>query len=75
MRWKQWTYFLCSLFLLTTCVIEDDIPYPIRNGEILEFVVEGQCAAPGAQSADAVIDKANRTVTLTVNDSVDVRKL
>ena len=75
MRWKQWTYFLCSLFLLTTCVIEDDIPYPIRNGEILEFVVEGQCAAPGAQSADALIDKANRTVTLTVTDSVDVRKL
>ena len=75
MRWKQWTYYLLSLLLLTTCVIEDDIPYPIQAGNILEFAVEGQCAAPGAQNAEAVIDKTNRTVTVTVNDSVDLRKL
>lgn len=75
MRWRQLTYYLWSLLLVTACAIEDDIPYPIRNGEILEFAVEGQCAAPGGQSAEAVINKTDRTVTVTVNDSVDVRKL
>lgn len=75
MRWKQLTYYLWSLLLVTACVIEDDIPYPIQVGDIMEFAVEGQCAAPGAQNADAVINKTDRTVTVTVNDSVDLRKL
>ena len=75
MRWKQLTYYLWSLLLVTACVIEDDIPYPIQVGDIVEFAVEGQCAAPGAQNADAVINKTDRTVSVTVNDSVDLRKL
>ena len=75
MRWKQLTYYLWSLLLVTACVIEDDIPYPIQVGDIVEFAVEGQCAAPGTQNADAVINKTDRTVSVTVNDSVDLRTL
>ncbi|MGM9758770.1 MAG: PCMD domain-containing protein [Parabacteroides sp.] len=75
MRWRQFTYYLAFATLFSACLIEDDIPYPIRNGEILEFAVEGQCAAPGGQSADAVISKTDRMVTVTVNDSVDLKRL
>ena len=75
MRWRHVTYYLLLVGLLTTCMIEDDIPYPIRNGEILEFAVEGQCAAAGAQNADAVISKSDRTVQVTVNDSVNLKRL
>ena len=75
MRWKQFTYYIMCAVGLTTCMIEDDIPYPLVVSEITEIAVEGQCAAPDAQSAEATIDKKNRTVNITVNDSVDLRKL
>lgn len=75
MHWRKLTGYLLCVWLMAACAIEDDIPYPIRIAEISEFAVEGQCAAQGASGADAVIDKTNRKVTLTVNDSVDVRKL
>ena len=41
MRWKQLTYYLWSLLLVTACVIEDDIPYPIQVGDIVDVVVLG----------------------------------
>ena len=69
MRWKQLTYYIMCAVGLTTCMIEDDIPYPMVVSEITEIAVEGQCAAPDAQSAEATIDKKNRTVNITVNDS------
>ena len=75
MRWKQLTYYIMCAVGLTTCMIEDDSPYPMVVSEITEIAVEGQCAAPDAQSAEATIDKKNRTVNITVNDSVDLRKL
>ena len=64
-----------ALPLLTGCAIENDIPYPEVNGLITDIAVEGQRAAEGATDAKAVIDNAARTVTLYVNDSVDVSEL
>ncbi len=64
-----------ALALLAGCAIENDIPYPEVNGLITDIAVEGQRAAEGATDAKAVIDNAARTVTLYVNDSVDVSEL
>ena len=66
---------LLALAALTGCAIENDIPYPEVNGLIADIAVEGQRAAEGATDAKAVIDNAARTVTLYVNDSVDVSEL
>ena len=66
---------LLALAALTGCAIENDIPYPEVNGLITDIAVEGQRAAEGATDAKAVIDNAARTVTLYVNDSVDVSEL
>lgn len=64
-----------ALALLTGCAIENDIPYPTVEAAITAIEVEGQRAAEGATDAKAVIDNAARTVTLYVNDSVDVSEL
>ena len=66
---------LLALAALTGCTIENDIPYPEVNGLITDIAVEGQRAAEGATDAKAVIDNAAHTVTLYVNDSVDVSEL
>lgn len=64
-----------ALALLTGCAIENDIPYPEVNGLITGIAVEGQRAAEGETNAAATIDNTARTVTLYVNDSVDVSRL
>lgn len=64
-----------ALTLLTGCAIENDIPYPEVNGLITGIAVEGQRAAEGETNAAATIDNTARTVTLYVNDSVDVSRL
>ena len=38
---RKVTGFLCCLFFLVSC-IENDIPYPYREGSITDFLVEGQ---------------------------------
>lgn len=60
---------------LVSCAIPDDIPYPTVESAITAISVEGQCDATGSGYADAVIDKATRTVHLYVNDSVDITHL
>lgn len=60
---------------MTACVIEDDIPYPLQEGAILSMTVEGQRAGEEGQSVEATIDAKARTVTLFVNDSVDLSRL
>ena len=60
---------------MTACVIEDDIPYPLLEGAILSMTVEGQRAGEEGQSVEATIDAKARTVTLFVNDSVDLSRL
>ena len=67
-------YIIC-LLSLTACVIEDDIPYPLLEGAILSMTVEGQRAGEEGQSVEATIDAKARTVTLFVNDSVDLSRL
>ena len=66
---------LLALAALTGCAIENDIPYPEVNGLITDIAVEGQRAAEGETNAAATIDNTARTVTLYVNDSVDVSEL
>lgn len=58
-----------------SCKIENDIPYPIVEGNIESFTVEGQCAAPDGTAAQSTIDRNNRTVTLYVDDTVDLTQL
>lgn len=72
---KKLTYLLLSCLGLASCAIENDIPYPLRVASISSIEVEGQRAAEGATDAAAVIDKAASTVTLYVNDSVDITRL
>ena len=64
-----------ALALLTGCAIENDIPYPTVEAAITAITVEGQRAAEGETNAAATIDNTARTVTLYVNDSVDVSRL
>lgn len=72
---KKLTYFLLSCLGFASCAIENDIPYPLRVASISSIEVEGQRAAEGATDAAAVIDKAAGTVTLYVNDSIDITRL
>ena len=64
-----------ALALLTGCAIENDIPYPTVEAAITAITVEGQRAAEGETNAAATIDNTAHTVTLYVNDSVDVSRL
>lgn len=67
-------YTFCIL-AIASCAIENDIPYPIVDGSILDIIVEGQCAAEGSSSSQATIDKNSYTVKLYVDDTVDLHNL
>lgn len=58
-----------------SCAIENDIPYPIVEANIESMTVEGQRGADQNSSADAIINKNARTVTLYMNDGVDLSNL
>lgn len=60
---------------LAACAIENDIPYPIVEGAVTAFEVEGQCASQVGGSAAAKIDRTNRLITLSVNDLVNLSAL
>lgn len=62
------TGFLCCLFFLVSC-IENDIPYPYREGSITDFLVEGQL------DNTLEIDKTKGIVTVKVSDAVDLATL
>ena len=67
---------LVTLLGLASCAIDNDIPYPLVEGTISEIVTEGLRAAEDGTVASGVdIDRSARTVTLYVNDSVDVSRL
>lgn len=68
-------YLIFSVFFLFSCAIENDIPYPISEGVITDMEVEGQTAAHGSSDSKAVIDKTKRTVSIVVDDGVDISKL
>lgn len=72
---KKITYGLFCTLALTACAIENDIPYPIVDGSVQSIEVEGQCDADGNSSTQATINKADRIITLYVDDTVDLTKL
>ena len=61
--------------ILTSCTIENDIPYPIIEASIESMTVEGQRGADQNTFTAATINKSARTVTLYVNDGVDISHL
>ena len=61
--------------ILTSCAIENDIPYPIIEASIESMTVEGQRGADQNTFTAATINKSARTVTLYVNDGVDLSLL
>ena len=65
---RKVTGFLCCLFFLVSC-IENDIPYPYREGSITDFLVEGQL------DNTLEIDKTKGMVTVEVSDAVDLAAL
>lgn len=67
-------YVLAGVLALHSCKIENDIPYPIVEGNITAFEVEGQTTSPTG-TAGSQISTTNRTVTLYVDDKVDLTKL
>lgn len=58
---------LLMLFLLTSC-IKNDIPYPTVRLQIEELEVDGQIGS-------SVINTENRTVTVTLSETVDPKKV
>lgn len=73
---KKILYSIFALSFLASCAIENDIPYPQIVGSITAFEVEGQRSPEDNEGTTAAVIDANaRTVTVYVNDSVDVREL
>ncbi len=59
----------------SACNIENDIPYPIVDGAIQAIEVEGQCDSEGNESTQATINKDKCTVSLYVDDTVDLTRV
>lgn len=72
---KKLLYTTLCLLALHGCKIENDIPYPIVEGNITAFEVEGQRAESEGGNVQATISTQNRAVTLYVDDSVDLSEL
>lgn len=68
-------FSLFLLFVLTSCEIENDIPYPVVNAGITDIRVEGQRSVEGSSDDAAIIDTSAKSILLYVNDSVDVSNL
>jgi hypothetical protein len=68
--------FLLTLALcVVSCDISEEIPYPVVQGQITEFVVNGQCTEEEQPTEFAAIDKNTRTITLNVVDTVNLANL
>ena len=67
--------WMAITLLFVACDIKDDFSDPIVLGQITDFQVEGQCSVDGGGYGAPVIDKDSRTVTLYVNDTVDIANL
>lgn len=75
---KKVLYILIPVFIAIcfgSCDVPNDIPYPIVEGRITAFEVEGQCGENGSGEGSAAIDKDLHTVSLYVCDTVDVSRL
>lgn len=74
MTYNKWALLLLCCILLG-CKIENDIPFPIVEGIITAFEVEGMCSEDGMSEGKATIDKSNRKIDLYVDDTVDINQL
>ena len=72
MRKQYWLLWIAVSLWFVACDIKEDFPDPVILGHITDFQVEGQCSADGQSGHSATIDKESRTVTLYVNDTVDL---
>ena len=72
---KKLLYTTLCLLALHGCKIENDIPYPIEEANIENFEVEGQLSSAPEGATQAGINRDTRTVTLYVDDTVDLTKL
>jgi len=75
MTLRNYIILSVTLLMFAGCAVKDDIPYPIVDGAITSFQVEGQCDETDGAYADATINKNDRTVTVNVSDTVDISKL
>lgn len=79
MKKNHATYYLLltfgMIFLMGACAIPNDIPYPIVEGNITAFEVEGQCDETGMSIGTSAINKQQKTVELFVSDTVDMARL
>ena len=66
---------LCGIGFFASCAIENDIPYPIVEATITGMTVEGQRGESTTDFSSATINNSARTVTIYVNDSVDISEL
>ena len=60
---------------MASCAIENDIPYPIVESAITGMTVEGQRGEATTEFEAASINNTARTVTIYINDSVDITDL
>lgn len=66
---------LACILSVSGCKIENDIPYPVVEGNVEAIEVEGQCDENGNSGAQSVINKSDRTVKIYVDDTADLSKL
>ena len=64
---KRFITIISALLALSSC-IENDIPYPIVELEVLDIEVEGAVGEP-------TIDRINRTVSFTLAENVDIQNV
>ena len=75
MRFLRKAVWILATFLLVTCDIKNDFSYPIVQGQITAFEVEGQCGKDGEKEYVTEIDPSSRTIILYVADTVDLSNL
>lgn len=75
MKKQYWLLWIAVSLWFVACDIKEDFPDPVVVGQIADFQVEGQCSADGKSGGAAIIDKEAHTVTLYVNDTVDLTRL
>ena len=62
---RRLTIIIATIIALSSC-IQNDIPFPVVELEILDIEVEGAIGEP-------VIDKENRKVTVSIAENIDIR--
>ena len=75
MRCKDILAVLLVTLTFGACTVNDDIPFPIVEGAITAFEVEGQCNEDDSGFAEATIDRENMTVDVYVSDVVNLSQV